>query len=344
MKQTRINMDFPRMALSLLLIIFILIALLQGQSPLILFSDFIKRVGMNGVLVLAMLPGILGGIGLNFGLSIGILCGLFGGCLSIEMGLNGGTAFFIALVISIVCSIIFGIVYGVILNKLKGSEMTVGTYLGFSAVSLLSIGWTLLPFHNPEMIWAIGGKGLRTTISLTGHFEGILDRFFSVSFLGKELSVGTLCFFLLLCFFTSVFLKTKKGIALKASGENPDFAKGMGINVDYQRILAATLSTILGGVGILVYSQGYGFMQLYQAPLMMPFSSVAAVLIGGASVRRVSVGNVIIGVVFLQLFMSVSVPVISKILPDSSLSESLRMIITYGAILFALTKQKGDSK
>ena len=37
----------------------------------------------------------------------------------------------------------------------------------------------------------------------------------------------------------------------------------------------------IAAVGILVYAQGFGFMQLYNGPMMMGFTSVAAVLIGG---------------------------------------------------------------
>ena len=32
-----------------------------------------------------------------------------------------------------------------------------------------------------------------------------------------------------------------------------------------------------------MYAQSYGFYQLYQAPMMMGFAAVAAILIGGAS-------------------------------------------------------------
>ena len=43
-------------------------------------------------------------------------------------------------------------------------------------------------------------------------------------------------------------------------------------------------TTMLGAVGIIVYSQSYGFMQLYTAPRQMGFIAASAILIGGASV------------------------------------------------------------
>ena len=58
-----------------------------------LVSDILVRFGMNGILVLAMVPAILCGIGLNFGLPIGILAGILGGLISIELNLSGGLGF-----------------------------------------------------------------------------------------------------------------------------------------------------------------------------------------------------------------------------------------------------------
>lgn len=42
----------------------------------IVFSDCLVRTGMNGILVLALVPAVRGGVGLNFGIPLGIVCGL----------------------------------------------------------------------------------------------------------------------------------------------------------------------------------------------------------------------------------------------------------------------------
>ena len=42
----------------------------------------------------------------------------------------------------------------------------------------------------------------------------------------------------------------------------------------------AELRTMLAAVGIIVYGQSYGFMQLYQAPRQMGFLAASAILIG----------------------------------------------------------------
>lgn len=81
---------------------------------------------------------------------------------------------FCAILISVPISIIFGYGYGIILNRVKGGEMMIATYVGFSSVAFMCIMWLLLPFKKPNMIWAYGGKGLRTTISVEGYWNKIL--------------------------------------------------------------------------------------------------------------------------------------------------------------------------
>ena len=82
---------------------------------------------------------------------------------------------------------------------------------------------------------------------------------------------------------------------MTAVGSNPAFAKASGINIDRIRVLSVILSTWIAAVGILVYEQGFGFIQLYMAPFNMALPAVSAILIGGASVNKASISNVISG-------------------------------------------------
>lgn len=305
-----------------------------------LIRDSLVRTGMNGVLVLAMVPGILSGVGLNFGLPLGIVCGLLGGLISIELDLVGATGFFTAILISIPLATIVGLGYGILLNRVKGSEMMVATYVGFSAVSLMSIGWMILPFKSPEMAWPIG-KGVRTTISLAGRFDKILNNFATFNIGSVTIPTGLILFLLFLCSIMWIFLRSKTGIAMKAAGDNPRFAIASGINVDRNRIIGTMMSTILGAIGIIVYSQSFGFFQLYQAPMFMGFAAVAAILIGGATVKKASISNVLIGTFLFQSLLVVALPVANKIMTLGSLAEITRIIVSNGIILYALTQVRG---
>ncbi len=333
---------YPKVSITLMLIILCIIAIIQKQDMSGLLKDSMVRMGMNGILVLAMVPCIISGTGLNFGLSLGIICGILAGCISVELNLTGYKAFFTAVFISIPFSVVVGYLYGWLLNRVKGDEMTVGTYLGFSMVSLMSIGWLLMPFKSPEMIWAIGGKGLRTTIALSDRFAKILDNMVAVPLSGHLLPIGTLIFLGFCCTLMWLFLKSKTGVAMTAAGDNPRFAYASGINVNKQRMIGVILSTMLGGIGILVYAQSFGFLQLYQSPLMMPFGAIAAILIGGATAKKAKISHVISGLILFQALLTISLPVINKMMPEGNLSEVIRIIVSNGVILYALTKVGGN--
>ncbi|QNO14021.1 ABC transporter permease [Alkalicella caledoniensis] len=305
-----------------------------------LMTDVIVRVAMNVVLVLAMVPGILSGIGPNFGLPLGILAGLLGAIISIEMELVGRSAFIGAILMAIPLAAIVGWGYGWLLNKVKGSEMMVATYVGFSAVSLMSIGWMVLPIKNPEMAWAMG-KGIRTTISLEGRFRHLLNNLWHFNIGAFRVPTGLILFGLLMCFIMWLVLRSKTGIAMKTVGDNPKFAVASGLNVDKYRIIGTILSSILGAIGIIVYAQSFGFLQLYQAPMFMGFHAVAAVLIGGANVRNATITHVLIGTFLFQGLLVVALPVANNLLEQGSLAEITRMLVSNGIILYALTQVVG---
>lgn len=332
----------PKVYCVLFLTLLMIMAVFLKQNIPSLISSALIRIGQNSVLVLALVPSIVCGAGPNFALSIGMLCGLLAGCITIEMNLVGFPAFIAAVFISIPIAIIAGLLYSILLNKVKGDEMTVGTYMGYSIVSLMCIGWLILPFTSPEMIWAIGGKGLRTTITLSGSYDKILDKFLNIKLFNQTIPVGTFMFFAIICMLMWLFLRSKSGAAMKAAGDNPKFARASGINVEKQRTIGTVLSMVLGAIGILVYSQSYGFFQLYTAPLQMPFLAISAILIGGATIKKASISNVISGVIIFQALLAISLPVINGLLPENNLSEVIRIIVQNGVILYALTRVGGN--
>jgi simple sugar transport system permease protein len=129
---------------------------------------------------------------------------------------------------------------------------------------------------------------------------------------------------------------------MQASGINPKFAQASGINVDRMRILGTILSTILGAVGILVYAQGFGFLQLYGAPMYMGFIAAAAILIGGATLRTAKISHVVIGTFLFQGILVVALPVANTVATLGSLAEISRIIVSNGIILYALAQKGGD--
>jgi simple sugar transport system permease protein len=303
-----------------------------------LVTDSIVRVARNGVLVLALLPAIQGGLGLNFGLPIGIICGLIGCVVSLNANVHGVSGVLLASGIGTALAVPTGIAYGWLLNRTRGQEMMVGTYLGFAIVSGMSIFWLVAPFTNPTLVWAIGGKGLRTTLSLGGVYDKVLDRWLSFTVAGVTVPTGAMLAFFGMCFLVWWFFRTRMGISIAAARGNPRFARAAGISDERTRVQATMFSTVLAAVGIVVFAQSYGFLQLYTAPLLMAFPAVACLLIGGGSVTRATLTHVVIGTVLFQSILTVALPVTSQVV-QGDISETARLIIQNGMILYALTRR-----
>ena len=338
------KLGIPRVIIGVFFILLCFMTLWYDLSLSTLLSNTVVRMGMNAIMVLAMVPGIQCGISLNLGLPIGLVAGLIGGLLTIELGIPGWGGFFFAIAAGSVLAAVCGYLYALMLNRLKGSEMSVTTYVGFSIVSLMCIAWLVLPFHSLKLRWPLG-TGLRNTIGLDStNFRHILNDFLAFQIGEFTIPTGLLLFMALCCVLVWLFSRSKTGQAMQAVGNNPRFAESVGINVDRMRIVGTVLSTVLGAVGILVYSQSYGFMQLYTAPRQMGFIAASAILIGGASTTRCKISHVLIGTFLFQGVLTLGMPVANVLVPGSTISETLRILISNGIILYALTKSGGESR
>lgn len=334
------EIGIPRLLIAVFLMLLFGVAIATRMDLTSLIGDSLLRIARNGLLVLALLPAVQGGIGLNFGLPLGVICGLVGCVITLNAGIGGWNGLLLSTGIGAGLAIPVGAAYGWLLNRTRGQEMMVGTYLGFAVVSGMSIFWLAAPFTNPTLVWAIGGRGLRTTLTLSGSFDKILDRLWAFPIGGVTIPTGTLLVFAAACLLVGLFFRTRAGITISAARSNPRFARAAGISDDRTRVQATVLSTVIAAIGIVVFSQSYGFLQLYTAPLLMAFPAVACLLIGGASVQRATLTHVVIGTVLFQSILTVALPVTSQVI-QGDISETARLIIQNGMILYALTR-RGD--
>lgn len=353
-KKILTDFGLPRIIILSLFLGLFIVAGIYGMDLPSFFGDVLRRWGMWGILVLAMVPGIQSGIGPNFGVTVGIVGGLLGAVLTVEMNHSGVFAFIanpdlLAVVLATVAIAIgatvatgMGILYGMLLNRVKGSEMAVSVYVGFSAVAVFNIIWALIPVRTSIMILPATGRGLRQMINLQDDFGEAFNRLLSFQIGTFTLHTGLLLVFFFACLLMWIFTKSRLGMRMSAAGSNPSYARASGINVDKMRIIGTAISTALGAVGIVVYAQSFGFLQMYNAPQMMGFTIVASVLIGGATVKRARVFDVLLGAFMLNGILTIALPLANEMLPDiAGVPEMLRLIITNGIILYALTKVKG---
>ena len=350
----------PRMSITGFLLLLFIMAPFVGVNLPMQITNIINRFSWNAVLVLAMVPMIHSGCGLNFGLPLGVISGLLGGTLAIQLGFErygAPESFLMAIVIATPFAVIFGLGYGWLLNKIKGGEMMIATYVGLSIISFMCMMWLLLPYNSPTMVYGLSANGLRPTISLDGFYNQVLASFLEIDFakiaaaqhisLGPleyiKIPTGSLLVFVLLAFLMWAFLHTKTGTAMTAVGSNPNFARAAGINVDRVRTLSVVMSTWLGAIGILIYQQGFGFIQLYTAPNNLTLPTVSAILIGGALVNKATIGNVIIGTILFQGMVTMT-PTVMNAMVHMDMSEVIRSIVSNGMILYALTRKTEGTK
>ncbi len=334
----------PRTIITLFFIYLCLAAVYYHISVPMMLSNVLVRMGMYGILVLAMMPGIQCGIGLNMGMTIGCIAGLLGIVLSLQYDMTGWGGLLFACASGAVIALPLGWAYSKLLNRMKGSEMTISTYVGFSFVALMCIGWMVLPFNNPKIIWLLSGHGLRVTHSLLGSYAHLLDNFLSFEILGVEVPTGLLLFLLAGCLLMWIFSRSRTGIAMTAVGSNPRFAEASGISVNRMRTVGTVLSTMIAAVGIVIYSQAFGYAQLYTAPRQLGFIASSAILIGGATVSKAKVSHVLFGVFLFEGVLVLGQQIANSAVAGGGLSEVMRIMISNGIILYALTQTGGASR
>lgn len=353
LKQAINTIGVSRLIVSFFLLLLMIVLPYLGIDPGMTYAAVLVRIGMNGFLVLAMMISVVCGAGLNFGLPIGIICGLLAGSISVQFNWSGVSGFLFTCLLCIPIALIVGYLYGQMLNRVKGSEMTTGNYVAFSVVYLFCILWLVLPYNNPLIVWPMKGKGLRVVLTLDGFYQKILDNFLIIDFkklgilqdtIWKNFSIptGLLLFFGVGCILMWAFTRSKTGILMRCGGIYPRFSKALGIDSDRIRLYGTMASMVLAAIGIVVYSQSYGFYQFYTAPLKMAFPVIAALLIGGATAQKASVFNVVFGLIIYEGLLTLATPIANHLLNTGSIAEIMRIIVQNGIILYALTKIKAD--
>ena len=114
----------------ILLFLMLMMGMAHGLNiplPAIL-SDSLVRLGMNGVLVLSLVPMLNAGIGINFGLPVGIIAGLIGLCLAVNFRITDLSGFLTALGCSVPIAVIFGYGYARLLKRVAGKEEIAATF------------------------------------------------------------------------------------------------------------------------------------------------------------------------------------------------------------------------
>ena len=324
----------------LMFVVICLICLpLAGYSPSYLLNELVTRMGRNTFLILSLLIPIMAGMGLNFGMTLGAMAGEIALILVADWQIWGIPGIVLAMIVSIPISILLGVFCGNMLNKAKGREMITSYFISFfmngvyQLVVLFMMG-PIIPIMHATLKLP-RGYGIRNTVSLL-NMRQQLDNLLAINVGGVKIPVLTFLIIGVLCLVIIWFRRTKLGQDMRAVAQDMEVARDAGINVDRTRIIAIVMSTVMAGFGMIIYLQNLGNFPTYNAHVQIGTFSIAALLVGGASVEKASIGNAFLGVILFHMMFILAPETGTTITGDSMIGEYFRTFVSYGVITVAL--------
>lgn len=148
--------------------------------------------------------------------------------------------------------------------------------------------------------------------------------------------IVTFAFIAAVCAFITFIANTKLGQDFKAVGQDMQIAKVAGIDVQRIRIIAIIISMVLAAWGQLFALQNFGNLNTFAAHEQVGRFAIAALLIGGASVTKATIGQALLGAVLFHTLFVVSPQAGRELLGDAQLGEFFRSFVSYGVIAMAL--------
>ena len=318
-------------------IIFIVLCIvclpIAGYSGQYLLSQIITRIMRNSFLVLSLLIPIMAGMGLNFGMTLGAMAGQIGIIFITAWNVVGIPGLLLAAIIATPIAVLLGWFCGKMLNMAKGREMITSYMISFfmngvyQLVVLYGMG-PVIPIHSDQVILP-RGYGVRNTIDLINVRQSV-DTFWQIQIFGVNIPVLTIILIALLCIVIVWFRD------MRAVGQDMEVAREAGIKVERTRILAIVISTVFAAYGMLLYLSNMGTLNTYNSHSQIGMFSIAALLVGGASVSKASIKNVFLGIVLFHLMFILTPQAGKNLMGQAQIGEYFRVFVSYGVITLAL--------
>ena len=183
-------------------------------------------------------------------------------------------------------------------------------------------------------------QNLKKTLVTVGVCAGLCVLYLipAIAALFEMVQIPMVTFMLvgLLCLFNNALMGTRLGQQFRAVGQNRTVANVSGINVDKVRVIAIMISTVLAGWGQLIFVQNMGSFQTYGAHEQVGLYAGAAILVGGASIKKATNAQAMIGCVLFHLLFIVAPTAGKNLFGDAAIGEYFRVFISYGVIALAL--------
>jgi len=176
-------------------------------------------------------------------------------------------------------------------QRFDGVELSAGTRKRVAenptGETLLLLNRRLLDEAYPEAVQIFSGSKQLPRLDMLGWELDVFD--------ASQL-IGSLVVVVILAVLLYLFFQTNLGTAMRATGDNPDMIRALGVNVENMIIFGLALSNGLIALSGAMLAQYNGFADV-QMGLGMMVWGLASVIIGEALVGRGSVGLTIVGAV-----------------------------------------------
>ena len=312
---------------------------ISGLSMEYIIQEIILRLSRNLFLVLSLLIPIIAGMGLNFGIVLGAMAGQLALIFITDWQIVGLQGFFLAIIISLPLGALMGLVGGVVLNRAKGREMITSMILGFfingvyQLIVLYGMG-KVIPITDSSILLS-RGYGIRNAIDLK-NIRRALDDAIVLKIGEFSIPLLTILAVVLFCLFIVWFRKTKLGQDMRAIGQDLEVSKSAGIAADRTRVIAIVISTMLAAIGQIIFLQNIGTMNTYNSHEQIGMFSIAALLIGGASVAKASIPNALSGVILFHAMFILAPRAGKELIGSAQIGEYFRVFVSYGIIALVL--------
>ena len=312
---------------------------ISGLSMEYIIQEIILRLSRNLFLVLSLLIPIIAGMGLNFGIVLGAMAGQLALIFITDWQIVGLQGFFLAIILSLPMGALMGLIGGVVLNRAKGREMITSMILGFfingvyQLIVLYGMG-KVIPITDSSILLS-RGYGIRNAIDLK-NIRRALDDAIVLKIGEFSIPLLTIVAVALFCLFIVWFRKTKLGQDMRAIGQDLEVSKSAGIAADRTRVIAIVISTMLAAIGQIIFLQNIGTMNTYNSHEQIGMFSIAALLIGGASVAKASIPNALSGVILFHAMFILAPRAGKELIGSAQIGEYFRVFVSYGIIALVL--------
>ncbi len=152
----------------------------------------------------------------------------------------------------------------------------------------------------------------------------------------REVPVVLMLVIAALALFITWLMNTKLGQDFRSCGQDQTIAETNGINVNRTRVIATIMSTVLAAWGMIIYLQNMGTLNTYTAHNNIGYFSVAAILVGGASVSKATISQAITGCLLFHAMFILSPEIGQAVFGQAALGEYFRTFMVYGVIGLSL--------